>query len=356
MKKHIIIILMVLSAVQLSAQHPKDPRYKKYEGRYGGNDGICLFDDGHFLLYGYATAVFGSYRFEKDYLLFCPDKPELFQVYAYENKSIGDSVRINFTGFENGATFSRFDKDSIRRVFNEDANCFDAPFVYNGPLRFRQLSLSQDASEEEGDLQNPNTSWLYIIDPNYNDFIFVYNKPQSVYQDFAAVISGQDGELCLKKDGYLDRQGYPCRLNIKEDKEWPEIVKWKDQYFENKNKSDAVFANSHYNSFPAPDSNVYNYDTNTNQYISKDYLENEEYFKQNEYSDDCSLRKYSKLQPNRQEPFDYKQQTIASESIFYTTCEEPDKSYKYKGLKKVDSANDEAIPATTVPVPIPPNQ
>ncbi|WP_293915580.1 MULTISPECIES: preprotein translocase subunit SecD [unclassified Sphingobacterium] len=356
MKKQIIILLMVLSASYLSAQNPNDNRYKKYEGRYGGNEGICLFDDGHFLLYGYATAVFGTYRFEKDHLLFYPDKPELFEVFAYENRSLADSVSINFTGFEDGTTFAQFDKGGIQRVFNQDANCFDAPFVYKRAHRFQQLSLSQGGGEQEGEIENSNVSWLYTIAPEYNDFIVIYNKPKSVYQDFAALVYNKDGELWLKGDGYQDSDGFPRKYDVKDDKEWPAIVDWKDQYFKKKDLEDAIFANRHYNSFPYPDDQAYDYDAKTNQYISKDYLENEEYYKQNEYNDDRFLRKYNKLQSGYQERFDYGQANMASGSMFYTTCEEPDKSYKYNGLKKIDSASDEAIPTTTVPAPILPNQ
>ncbi len=101
--------------VMLSA---KD-RYKAVCGRYGSMDGICLFDDGRFMLYGYATAVFGHYTFEKDYVLFVPDKPERFGIYAWKNKSIGDSTRLYFWGFEEGNTFVQFDKQAVKRYLTK---------------------------------------------------------------------------------------------------------------------------------------------------------------------------------------------------------------------------------------------
>ena len=86
----------MVMAISVSAQRKvylqqgeNQERYKEISGRYGSNDGICLFEDGTFMLYGYATAVFGHYGFEKDYLLFYTDKQDLFEIYAHQDPSLG---------------------------------------------------------------------------------------------------------------------------------------------------------------------------------------------------------------------------------------------------------------------------
>ena len=62
MKKYLMLILLA-SGFIFAQKTTTDKRYKEVEGRYGGNDGICLFDDGKYMLYGYATAIFGTYIF-----------------------------------------------------------------------------------------------------------------------------------------------------------------------------------------------------------------------------------------------------------------------------------------------------
>lgn len=67
MKYRITLILSLLYALNILVRKTKDPRYIQYAGGYGSNDGVYLFDDGTFILYGYATAVFGEYKFDKMY-------------------------------------------------------------------------------------------------------------------------------------------------------------------------------------------------------------------------------------------------------------------------------------------------
>jgi len=114
---------------------------KTISGQYGGNSGICLFEDGRFLLYGYATSVFGSYVFEKDYLLFYPDEAPLFQLYGRHKPNFTDSTCINLAGFEEGKTYVQFDNDSTHRVFNDKANCFSPLLFIRNPNRFNRLNL-----------------------------------------------------------------------------------------------------------------------------------------------------------------------------------------------------------------------
>lgn len=119
MKYRITLMLSLLYALNIFGQeNKKDPRYIQYAGGYGSSDGVYLFDDGTFILYGYATAVFGEYKFDKDVLLFYPEKRELFEVYATQNKSLGSDIRINYAGFERGGkTLIRFNNANAVQKF-----------------------------------------------------------------------------------------------------------------------------------------------------------------------------------------------------------------------------------------------
>lgn len=330
------IITMLAALLLATASMAQNPRYQQYTGRYGGNSGICLFADGKFMLYGYATTVFGKYLFEKDYLLFYPDQPSLFTVYAHRNPTLRDSTRINFVHFQDGQTWVQFDKAAALRVFNEDANCFDAPFVYQHPQPIQTFSLMTAVEDRQG---SKTTVWQYNNKDGCNDFVFIYNKPKQVYENFSAHMEGNAIKLSNTSEAFTK-----APLDEEERKQWQEILQWKEQYFATQaEEQDIVFANKHYNSF-LPDLKNYNYEQASALYIAKNAADNEAYFRGNQYKDDRYLRKYTKLLPLQQNgsytgPYN-------TGSIFFTRCgDATGKSYKYNGFVKYEEeGKQELIP------------
>lgn len=318
--------LLPVATFQVSAQiktvmpSGKD-RYKEVSGRYGGSDGVCLFDDGRFMLYGYATVVFGSYGFEKDYILFYPDKPEHFEVYAWKNKSIGDSTRIYFQGFEEGTTFVQFDKQQVKRVFNEDVNCFNAPYILTEGKVPADITLFEKADAEDSYTNKPVTAWQYSIDKSYNDFIFLYNKPHRYYNSFSGRIEQveKDVEVLRLSANFGDRKlgKHPA---ADEDNDWQEILQWKEGYDQSKVHKDEMYANRMYNIFPWPDSLNYKYDAALNQYVDILNKDNDSYFRDNAYNDDRYLSKYTRLLPQKKDNPTSMPEGIAAAPVFYTVC------------------------------------
>lgn len=333
-----------------SAQNQtNDMRYKKYAGRYGNTSGIGLFEDGTFLLYGYATAVFGLYHFEKDYLLFYPDQQELFQVFANNNPGLGDSTRINFIGFDRGNTYAQFDKGSILKVFNDDANCFDAPFVSQKAGQTKNFILSSLPRESEKPSMATKSAWHYHNESGYNDFIFVHNAPKREYENFSAMLCPTESGEVLKLSNYGGDNGYRMHKPTEEkDKNWEEILEWKRQYDNSKKETqDLIYANKHYNTFPIPDSSQYHYDSKLNQYTNTSDQDNDAYYRENQYNDSRYLRKYIKLQPETKDNFKLSGSNLANKSIFFTVCGEgSEHSYHYNGFEKTKDEDQE--PAKTI--------
>ncbi|PRD48537.1 hypothetical protein [Sphingobacterium haloxyli] len=192
---------------------------KQYIGRYGHYEGVCLFDDGQFLLYGYATAVFGRYTKNGDKILFYPARRDLFEVYGHRNPQIeGEQSRWQFIGFEEGATFAQFDQDSIHRVFNVDANCFTYPYITNRTQLVEHITLRDQA---EG--SSTFKTFHFANTAAYNDFVLVYNKISDEQHDFV----GRLEDNVLKLSNYGGDNGY---LKQEEDKEWEEILQFKAQH------------------------------------------------------------------------------------------------------------------------------
>lgn len=354
--KYIICLLFYLITIKTtSAQHhiTQDMRYKKNEGRYGSNSGVCLFEDGTFLLYGFATGVFGTYKFEKDYLLFYPDKQELFMVFGHHNPNLNRETQINFVGFERGSkTFVQFDNDSLQKVFNDDANCFDAPFVFKKVGKIKNFTLADIPQEPSQEDDNSATSWHYRNEAEYNDFILIYNAPKREYEDFSAMVSPTENGDVLKLSNYGGDKGYQKqKLDEDEISQWKEILDWKKQYDESKvTNQNIVYANKHYNTFPEPDASKYKFNAVSNQYSNTTDKDNDAYYNQNQYIDSRFLRKYIKLQAETKDRFKNTNTNIASKSIFFTVCGEgSEKSYHYDGFIK-EKNNNPPMLETTAPV------
>lgn len=118
MKTKILLLLAFLSLGSFVYAQEKDIS-GNYRGRGGG---IMLLPNKLFVLWGYMTAIPGSYEVQKDGIIrFKPKKEPLFVVYGQRNDSIGkDKVRIRFANFEDGENFIRFENGKTYSVFNDN--------------------------------------------------------------------------------------------------------------------------------------------------------------------------------------------------------------------------------------------
>ncbi|RZL37951.1 MAG: hypothetical protein EOO96_03965 [Pedobacter sp.] len=330
--KRWILFCLALFALKLSFAQNMDDKtlFKKLSGNYTrSSDGISLFEDGTFLLYGYATAVFGKYRIDKEQLKFVPDKPALFEVYGTPNNTLKDSVRMNFKGFDrNRGAYMQLGNSLPTSVFNANANCFDAPFVYETKKWSGNLVLSNFLKDEFLENGGYNISWEYQLPENYNDFIFVYNAPSRYTEEFIGIVEGN----VLKTSEYGSESGFTKKTVEEDGRNWTEILEWKKHYdVESAKTQDVVYANKHYRGFPEPNDN-YIFDKTSQQFVLKNKQDNELYYLQNQYNDERYLRKYVKLKPVSSKDFNLSDVELAPKSIFYTVCGEgSEKSYHYNG-------------------------
>ncbi len=327
-------------------------RYKQLSGWYGRNDGICLFDDGKFLLYGYATAVFGRYVLDKERILFYPERPDHFEVYATRNKDIGDSTRINFRNFDRGPkVFAQFDQGMPQQVFNDDANCFDPPFVYVRPRTLSAFTLLMAPDLAEVDSAGFENAWIYR-NTGYNDFIWICNGPRREQQDFAGILrqSGEQQDLVLSN--YGGEKGFRKRAMDEEDgKEWQEVLEMKTQYYREKEQLGlGLLANKHYKLFLS-DIVDYYFDQASNQYIRKQADGG-----QDSYDDDRRLRKYVKLGPQAKHSLPVPVAATKAPSLFFTTCGDgAERSYHYPMPEPAGMTTDPPLQTTRPAPPMPVN-
>ncbi|WP_300597877.1 hypothetical protein [Niabella sp.] len=349
-KKITLPVLLLLAVCSAFGQDGRS--YKNIQGRYGGtSDGIYLFEDSSFLLYGYATMVFGKYNIEKELLSFYPDKPEqVFTVYARNDKTI-KGIRLAFGGFERGTTLIRFDEAPVKRVFNKNANCFSAPFVYDTAYHPKQIALSHhlealwrlpETKKEPGSFRFPVT---------HNDYILVYHQPDRYHDPFKGRILTKEGILLLETT--LTSRQFEKQEEAPDNLE--EVTQLKTAYEQSRrNETVIMYTNDRYRPFEEPDTADYTYDGASNQYISKEVFDKKKdytLYKSEDYNADLVLRKYTRIKLEAIEKIHNAEKTDPH-SLFYTTCEEPEKSYKYNNIKET-AIDDKVAPVPTLAAPVP---
>lgn len=316
-----LTVFLWFMVIFCSAQDQK--QFKENSGLYGGNEGICLFEDGRFVLYGYATAIFGHYKIDQDRLFFYPDKFDLFEVMAHHNPTLGVRSRMVFMGFEEGITRVKLDQDSVRRVFNDDANCFDHPFVKENAHTPAHIRLYGEDHREDSTL----VSWDFVNDKGYNEFVLLYHKPRREYEDFVGMLNKQDGQILgIRLSNYGGSEGY--RKQNHADANWNDILQMKEMNEASVKSANEMLCNKEYATFEV-DLSAYQLDQNSNQYVHQHAADNEEYFQSNSYEDNRFLRRFIKLKSLDQNKGVIINSKLASVPIFYTACDDPEKSYRY---------------------------
>ena len=198
MKTKILLLLAFLSLGSFVYAQEKDIS-GNYRGRGGG---IMLLPNKLFVLWGYMTAIPGSYELQKDgIILFKPKKEPLFVVYGQRNDSIGkDKVRIRFANFEDGKNYIRFENGKTYSVFNDNPNCLSSRYIHTFPREEMGNSFSLIADLKTfgfaqlfGELKN-----TYQIDlQDNNDFLISYQELTEYQIDGAGALVTKEGHECL---------------------------------------------------------------------------------------------------------------------------------------------------------------
>lgn len=328
------IITLFIVCTAMAQTNNNKAQLKALAGRYGGNDGICLFEDGTYFIYGYATIIFGNYTVNNNTLHFTPDKPETFTVFASHNKNIGNKKRVHFLGFEEGHTFVRFNQDSLQKVFNQEANCFNYPYVYETEKDINRLTLVYKTKNNGEDTVNSYAQQVFDTGTGNNDFIVMFNEPHLYYEPFSASLSKVDGIYYLSPNAnFGDRKIAQQKIGSQEQEDWKEILDMrKNYYFEKEVVQEHIFANKHYKLFYNASPEAYTFDASMNLYIGSWITEKENVYHTHDYNDLSALLKYNRVKAGEFTILKTLPASIAAGQVFYSSCNPVFPVYKYKDL------------------------
>lgn len=312
------------------AQRKQDSRNgAKWFGR--STEGILLFPDSTFMLFGYATLIPGVYTAEKDMLHFSPAKLPLFTVHGHHNPQLQDSCRILFSGFEEGNTLVKLDDEPMLRVFNKEANCFSDPYVYekkNIPTKINLVHVPYAPFNDDA----ATNEWQYPNSNNYNELVFAFVKQAQEWKDFFAKISVINGVeiFSMYSDDYND--GWKDITASIDKENWDEMMEIKQNVKDYFGRGlDTLFLNKYFvSSNKIEGFSHYKFDTTTNQWHIKHKDRNEEWYESSTSNDFRSVRVFKKMEPEKMQRTTSKYEGDFPE-LFFLECNN-EKSYRYKGL------------------------
>jgi len=100
-----------------------------------GSSLLWVLKNGKYAITYFGGIQVGSWKKKDKTFEFNPDvKENKFELYGRKNKNLKEQSRIFFSGFEDTDVFVGFTNEGealkMKRVFNEDANCFGFPYIH----------------------------------------------------------------------------------------------------------------------------------------------------------------------------------------------------------------------------------
>ena len=265
MKKTFLIVIAMLSFLWGNAQKNLTGYYKfpDTNGDGLGGSSLALFENRKFVLVAYATLVVGKWDVENDVtLVLNPENPaNSLQVFARNNPELKAGAQIIFNGIENNEIYFGAAQNAMKRVFNNDANCFDSPYILN------EKSIA--GTYFIADLENPENRKIFSFSTkNYNQFVIKYVDESQFFPPmmFDIVKNGLKNIADLKspvaKKNPLPTKG-----------EEAEFLKTAVQKFNQTNNEEFVLLNTDFRLMNglenAPNLSNYQFNTAKNRYEAK---------------------------------------------------------------------------------------
>lgn len=318
----ILVIIVFFTSIFMNAQNSTEITGLYSLGSYSPEGGSHLFilQDGNYAITYFGGIQTGNWQKTKNNsITFLPHiKESKFELFGRHNKDLKGSTKILFRGFQKGETFIQLTADEkettkLRRVFNQDANCFSSPYVYT----FK--TLANNISFMATEYGNSYNDIITIENPEmYNDFIakFIavnYVEAETLFAKF------KDQKLYFENDKTTQR--IPLQEVNSED------IEFITNFISSQSNTDTIYLNPSYNTFGGLESeeqqDIHKYhvfNKEKNAFIDEEYyVEGVEYKNTDESYDDMSIiYAYNALKKHSKKSGEYK---INEKSLFQVNCD-----------------------------------
>lgn len=298
---------------------------KTTSGRYslGSNEGIYIYDDGTFALFGYATLVWGNYVITNNQINFTPTIPkQAFTILGRKNTSIKKGIRLTFESdfINDGPTYIKFDNDSLIPISSDNFSGGDSHYTTTLDYYPTTITLVQN---RHSNFYQYNTN-IFNLNNNYNEYLLFYHKTITEQEPFSASLLTEKGVMILKSHwGKFIKQ-----INGK-NKEWESfLINCKKQQELNKNTDVFYFNDQHKSAngfnqlseeFSIFDINNYVLDDASNKFIRKDiYRKGKDYSNAvvSEYHEETIILKFENVEVSKKTDTNFNEIVIGSNALF----------------------------------------
>ena len=327
MKNYAFILLLVFVS---SFAQKQNLTPESFVGNYsqGSTAGIYVAKDSTFVLIGYATFVPGKYMIDENVIHFKPNIPEqTFTVMGRFNKSIKTGIKITMNADfkDDGPTYINYDGGNFVPVFEGNSQYSHPKHVLFLKTKPNSITLGEDSFE---DLYQYNAN-TFLLNGDFNDFIFHYRHTKSEQRSFDTTISTIDGIDILDT-----RWGEFAKIKSSEKDEMSDYI---DEY--RKKAKDSTPALFYYNdqlktatgfnhlSEEASKFDINNYilDKNSNKYIRNDiYNKNKNYVNEvvEDYHDDSIILRYESVKVSDQKRIDFSKVKLSKPGFINVAAED----------------------------------
>ena len=356
--KYYFLFFTMMIATNLFSQN-NNAMDKPFSGRFqSSSSGIFIYDDGTFLLFGYATLVLGKYEIKDQTIFFTPDiDKQPFTVLGRNNTLLKNETSLTFGGsfFSSGPTYIKIDDQPVQPIFTATNGSISPTYkttISPGPKSIKLLQNSY------GSYYTNNTS-TFELPAEFNDYLIFYNPTISEQKTFNGVVEQKEG------NSYLNcTWGTFQKVVGKGDEEWEKFVtnfrknvlrteNETNFYFNDQLKSAKGF-NQLSEEFSIFDISQYTLDQASNKYIlSSDYTKGNDYSNAlvADYHDESIILKYQEVAPTATSLTDFEDLKITASPLFSAAQME----YKYeKPELSKDKKLETTAPVKIMAIPVPP--
>lgn len=327
MKNYTFIFLLILTN---SFAQKQNLTPESFAGNYsqGSTAGLYVDKDSTFVLIGYATFVPGKYTIDENVVHFKPNIPkQTFTVMGRLNKSIKTGIKITMNADfkDDGPTYIKYDGGNFVPVFEGDSQYSHPKHVLFLKTKPKSITLGENSFQ---DLYQYNTN-TFLLNGDFNDYIFHYSHTKSAQRAFDATISTIDGIEILET-----RWGEFAKTKSSEKDEMSDYI---DEYRKaSKNTTPSFFyyndqlkTASGFNHLSEEasrfDINNYILDKNSNKYINKDiYKKNKNYVDAvvEDYHDESIILRYEAIKVSDQKRIDFSKEKLSQPGLINVASED----------------------------------
>jgi len=150
--------------------------YSMSSGSPEGGTSLIVLPDHTFVQVYFGGIQKGTWEVVAEQYTFTYHEEPRLVLYARKNPTIKDSVTVRMAIDEHNGLAFRFNggtKTAFTPVFNENANCFDYPYIYshNGTLLQVDALINDSRGYDQGELKQPQDIYNFDMLRDYNEFM-----------------------------------------------------------------------------------------------------------------------------------------------------------------------------------------